>query len=94
VAPDAPTGLVATGGRRSASVSWTQGADGGAPLTAHIIRVFSGNKLVAFASVPGTATSVTVYGLRAGTKYSLTVTAVNEIGLSPQSARSNVVRVR
>lgn len=93
-APDAPTDLVATGGRRSASVVWTLGADGGSPLTGHFVSVYSGSKLVAFTVVSGTATSATVKGLRAGSKYTFTVAAVNDVGVSPQSARSNMVRVR
>ena len=90
-APSAPTGVTAAAGRRSATVAWVQGDDGGSPLTGQTVRVYTGTRHVASAAVSGTATSVRIGGLRAGTSYSFTVTATNASGTSPQSARSNAV---
>jgi subtilisin family serine protease len=90
-APDAPTNVTATAGKRRATVRWTQGADGGSPLTGQTIIVYRGTTRVGTVAVSGTATSVTVTGLKAGWSYSFSVTATNAVGTSPESVRSNAV---
>ena len=90
-APAAPTNVRATAGKRSASVTWSQGSDGGNPLTGQTVRVYSGSSYVGSVSVSGTATSVKVGSLKAGTRYTFSVTATNAVGTSPESTRSNEV---
>jgi subtilisin family serine protease len=89
-APVEPTAVRATAGVLSATVSWTQG-NGGSPLTAQTIRVYSGKRVIGTASVSGAATSATVSGLQAGKGYSFTVIATNVVGSSRESAMSNSV---
>ena len=84
---------MATAGRRSASLTWVQGADGGSELTFQVVRIYSGKRLVSFMMVPGWATSATVDRLNAGTNYAFSVTAINAVGWSYESARSNTVKV-
>ena len=75
--PTAPTGLTATPGGESVSLTWN------AAERATSYRVYNGNTLVA-ENVQGTSYVVT--GLTAGTNYCFTVTAVNIAG---ESAASN-----
>jgi subtilisin family serine protease len=90
-APAAPTNVTAKADKRAASVSWLQGVDGGAALTGQTVHVYSGTKKVGTVSVSGSASSVTVGGLRSKTSYSFSVTATNAVGTSAESARSNVI---
>lgn len=91
--PAAPTGVKATAGSRSATVTWTQGSDGGSPLTGQTVHVYAGTKRVFSGAVAGTATSVKISGLKAGAKYSFAVVATNTIGSSAESVRSTTVTV-
>jgi subtilisin family serine protease len=93
--PDAPTGVTAAAGKRSATVTWVQGGDGGSALTGQTLSVYQGSKRVGTVSVSAGATAVKIGGLRAGKPYAFTVLAKNAIGPSPESARSgNVVPTR
>ncbi|GEO97372.1 S8 family serine peptidase [Kocuria turfanensis] len=89
--PAAPTGVRATAGSQSATVSWTQGSDGGSALTAQHLHVYSGTQRIFSGAVSATATEARITGLRAGASYSFAVTATNAVGTSPESARSNTV---
>jgi hypothetical protein len=90
-APAQPAPPTASAQRRAITLSWDLPDDGGSPLTAQIIRVYEGTRVVKTATIPGSATAVRVNGLKAGRSYAATVTAVNAIGSSPESGRSNVV---
>ena len=89
--PDAATSVAAVAGRRSATVSWVQGADGGSPLTGQTVRIYQGTRPVASVAVAAGATRTTVGSLKAGTSYAFTVLATNKVGTSVESARSNAV---
>lgn len=92
--PAAATNVKATAGSKSATVTWTKGSDGGSPLTGQTLYVYSGTSRIAALSVSGSATSVTVTGLRSRSYYSFSVVATNKIGSSPESARSNTIRAK
>jgi len=93
-APGAPTNVGATAGKRSASVSWTPGPNGGSPITSFVVTVHSNGTRIGTVSVAGTTTKVTISGLAGGTSYSFTVRATNTAGTSPESTPSNTVTVR
>jgi hypothetical protein len=93
-APGAPTGVTATGGNGSASVSWTAPTDtGGSGLTKYTVTPFIGSNGQTPVTVTGTplATSTTVSGLTNGTTYTFTVSATNATGTGPASSPSNSV---
>jgi hypothetical protein len=83
--------VVAKRGKRSATVTWAQGSDGGSPLTAQVLYAYTGNRQVAALLISPSWTSVKVTGLRPGTRYSFSVLAVNANGPSPESRRSAAV---
>ncbi|MDQ1746891.1 MAG: trimeric autotransporter adhesin, partial [Frankiaceae bacterium] len=86
--PDAPTGVTATRGNASATVSWTAPASsGGSAITSYTVRSNAGQ----VATVDGSTLSTTVTGLTNGTSYTFTVTATNSAGTGPASAPSNAV---
>lgn len=91
-APDAPHSVTAKAGKRSATVSWTQGADGGSPLTGQTVRVYRGTTVVGTVAVSATAASVRVGGLTPRVQYSFSVLATNAVGTSPESTRSNIIK--
>ncbi len=85
-APGAPTGVTATAGETSATVTWTAPADGGA-VTGYTVTASTGQT----ATASGSARSATVTGLPAGAPVTFTVRAVNAVGTSPASAPSAAV---
>jgi Domain of unknown function (DUF4082)/Fibronectin type III domain/Bacterial Ig domain len=95
--PGAPTGVKATAGGVSATVTWTVPAsDGGSPLTSYkvtpyLIGILGSKTAQTPVTVPATETTKTVTGLKAGSNYAFTVIAINAIGESPESAQSNTV---
>ncbi len=92
-APGAPTGVSATAGNGSASVTWTAPGNGGSPITSYTVTPYIGTTaqppVTVTGSPPGTAATVT--GLTNGTAYTFTVTAANAIGTGPASAPSSAV---
>ena len=90
-APARPGAPSVTAQRRAIALSWSLPDDGGSPITSQVVRVYEGSRLVKSGTVSGTATTGRVTGLKAGVGYSATVTAVNAIGSSAESDRSNVV---
>ena len=90
-APAAPTNVTAVAAKRAATVSWTKGSDGGSALTGQTVRVYAAGSYTGAVSVSASATTVTIGGLKAGTRYSFTVTATNAVATSAESARSNEV---
>ncbi len=92
-APGAPTGVSATSGNASASVSWTAPNSNGSQITTYTITPYVGMTAQTPTTVTGTppATTATVNNLTNGTTYTFTVTATNGIGSGPASAASNAV---
>jgi hypothetical protein len=85
--PDPPTGVQATAGDTTASVSWTAPGDGGSPITGYTVTPDPADGTVTMTG----PTSATVTGLTDGTAYTFTVTAMNLIGSSDPSSPSNQV---
>ena len=81
--PAAPTGVTATAGNGSATVSWTAPSNnGGSTITKYTVTPFIGSTAQTPVTVTGSppATSTTVTGLTNGTSYTFTVTATNANG--------------
>lgn len=88
--PGAPTDVTAAAGDTQATVSFTAPvSDGGRAITGYtVIANPSG------IAAKGTASPMTVNGLRNVTAYTFTVRATNAIGLGPASSHSNSVKPR
>jgi subtilisin family serine protease len=94
-APTSPTNVTATAGPRSAIVKWSlPSSDGGSPLTAQTVKVWSGSTLVGTVTAASTATSIVVKGLRQNATYQFSVLASNAIGSSPDSTKSASLTIR
>ena len=90
--PSAPTGVGATAGNTSATVSWTAPAnDGGSPITGYVVTPFVGTTAGTPRSFATTAAPQVITGLTNGTTYTFRVAATNAAGTGPQSAASNSV---
>jgi putative alpha-1,2-mannosidase len=89
-APEAPSGVTATAGAGSATVTWTAPRfDGGAPLTGYRITPYRDGVAQTPVTVDETAgTSATVRGLASGASYTFTVAASNLTGTGPESGPS------
>jgi hypothetical protein len=90
-APSAPTGVTASAGNASATVSWTAPSNGGSPITSYVVTPYVGATAQPTTTVSGSppATSATIGGLVNGTTYTFTVAAANAVGTGPASAQSN-----
>jgi uncharacterized repeat protein (TIGR01451 family) len=87
--PDAPTGVVASAGNKSATIAWTAPANtGGSPLISYTITANPGALVL---TVPATQTGANFTGLTNGTSYTFTVHATNATGNSVESLPSNAV---
>ncbi len=90
--PGAPTGVSASAGDASATVSWTAPADdGGSAITSYTITTYDGSTPVKTTSAGASATSKTVNGLTNGTTYTFTVYATNDVGDGPESSATSGV---
>ena len=78
-APTAPTGVQATRGDQSATVTWGPSDARGCAISQYTVRASGGGST----TVGGGTTSATVGGLSNGTTYTFTVVATNEVGNSP-----------
>jgi hypothetical protein len=92
-APAAPTGVSATGGEGSATVTWSAPSPGTSPITSYTITPYIGASAQSATTISGSppATSTTIGGLKNGTTYTFTVTATNAVGSGPASTASNPV---
>ena len=90
--PDAPTGVTATPGNGSATVSWVVPKDNGSAITSYWVEFYSGGWAQGFVTVicpcGSSRLSTTVRGLANGSGYTFTVTATNGVGSSPFSKPS------
>jgi Fibronectin type III domain/Cysteine-rich secretory protein family len=89
--PGAPTGVTATAGDATATVSWTPPVStGGSPITSYSVTSYIGSTAQTTQPVLVPTTNTTFFGLNNGTTYTFTVTAFNQAGPGP-SATSNAV---
>jgi fibronectin type 3 domain-containing protein len=90
--PSAPTGVTATAGFGSATVSWTAPSSGGSPTSYRITPYLEGTAQTA-KTISGEppATTTTVSGLSAGASYTFVVSAANAVGTGPDSEPSAAV---
>jgi subtilisin family serine protease len=82
---------------RSARVTWTQGVNGGSPITSHVVTAYLNGATTVAKSVTitgATTTAATVTGLISGGKYTFKVQAINAYGRSPISLASNLITAR
>jgi probable HAF family extracellular repeat protein len=85
--PGAPTGVGATAGDGSATVSFSApAADGGGAITGYTVTASPGG-----ATAHGASSPIVVGGLANGTTYTFTVAATNAGGTGPASAPSSAV---
>jgi hypothetical protein len=86
-APGAPTGVTATPGNKTATVTFVPPTStGGSAITGYTVIASTGGK-----KGSGKGKSIVVKGLSNGTGYTFTVTAKNKIGTGPASGASNLV---
>lgn len=91
--PAAPTGVAASPGDGSATVSWTAPSNGGSQISSYTVTPYVGTAAQPATTVLGSPppTSAKVSGLTNGTTYTFTVAATNAVGTGPASAPSNAV---
>jgi predicted phage tail protein len=90
VAPGQPASVSATGGRGQAAINWSAPTTGGA-VASYKITPYVGTAAQTPVTASSTETTKTITGLTAGTAYTFTVTAINEGGTGPESAKSNAI---
>jgi hypothetical protein len=86
--PSAPTGLIATAGNTTATISFTPGNTGGSPITNYEYST-NGTTWIEF-SPADTISPVTINGLTNGITYTIYLRAVNNIGSGNTSSGVSV----
>jgi PKD repeat protein len=89
-APSTPTGVSASPGEGSATVTWTAPASGSSAITSYTVTPYVGEEAKPATTVSGT-TSTKVSGLSNGATYTFTVSATNSVGTGPRSEHSSAV---
>ncbi len=89
--PSAPSGLVASAGNVSVTLSWTvPNSDGGSPITGYnVYRSTSPNSEGGMPVATSVTSSFTDTNVTNGTTYYYKVAAVNAVGASPQSGEAS-----
>ncbi len=85
-APSAPGGVRVQPGDSSATVGWDAPSSGGSPVTGYTVTARTADGQEQQRSVDGGTTSTVLTGLTNGTRYTVTVAAINAVGVSPDSA--------
>jgi subtilisin family serine protease len=88
--PGVPGTAVSLAGANSAWLNWTAGANGGSPISGHVVRIYRKQTLVGQVVVDAD-TFHTITGLTPGSSTSFTVAAMNGVGAGPFSAMSNTI---
>jgi len=93
--PQAPTDAHAEVSGNAVNLTWSAPFDGGSSITGYVIRTYLGAspQVVSDRMVNANATSTAITGLTGGADYSFGIFAVNLLGWSPESSRSNVVHL-
>jgi hypothetical protein len=89
--PSAPTGVAASAGDASATVSWTAPTHDGSPVVGYAITPYKGYAPRTPVVYPSTATTQVVTGLVNGASYAFRVVAINAVATGPLSEFSNGV---
>ncbi len=89
--PDAPTGVTATAGNSSASLSWIPAGDEGSTVLSYTATASPGGQTCGYTVSSPETDTCTVTGLTNGTAYTFTVTATNGNGTGAASLPSNSV---
>jgi len=89
--PGVPTGVHATASTASATLAWVAPPNGSATITAYVITPFKAGVAQPTITTTGTATTLKITGLTAGTSYTFKVAARNAVGTGLQSSPSNSV---
>ncbi len=94
-APSPPTiGTATANTNGSVTVTWTDPSSNGSPITGYSVSPYPSCSGCTGASVSGgSATSTTIFGLTGGSSYTFTVSALNALGISDSSGRSNSVTI-
>ena len=80
----------ATGGANSATVTWTAGTAGAAPVNRYVVTAIRGGQPGLSVEVPGTTTTATLHGLGGGSGYAFDITPYNSYGAGPPKRTTNV----
>jgi hypothetical protein len=89
VAPAAPTGVTAVGGKGTIVVTWVAPTNtGNSAITGYAVSAVAGNVITTCGTVAATATTCTITGLVAGTD-TVTVSAINALGTGAASAAAS-----
>ena len=92
--PALPTGVTASAGVGSATVSWTPVASVGVPVLGYTVTASPGGRTCAtHMAVDASPYTCTISGLTAGTAYTFSVKAENIAGFSVASADSSAVTI-
>ena len=102
--PAAPSAVSATPLDSAATVNWTVGANGGAPIVNFLLTAFVGSTVSSTEEVTATAvgsnldptpgaqdTASFSNGIVDGTTYSFTISSINSVGTGPASVKTNTV---